>query len=76
MANRTVIGRAFPLRNPHFVGRARLLVEIEAALYWGQSISVHTLHGTGGVGKTQLAVEYACLRARTRSQTDPTPVES
>jgi tetratricopeptide (TPR) repeat protein len=63
MTDRTVIGRAFPLRNPHFVGRAQLLVEIEAALYWGQSISVHTLHGTGGVGKTQLAVEYAYRRA-------------
>ncbi len=62
MADRAVIGRAFPLRNPHFVGRARLLVEIEAALYWGQSIAVHTLHGTGGVGKTQLAVEYAYRR--------------
>jgi tetratricopeptide (TPR) repeat protein len=50
-----------PARNPHFTGRADLLAQLEKILH-GDPRSVgaaHSLHGMGGVGKTQLVIEYA-----------------
>ena len=48
-----------PPRNPHFTGRDALLERLHENLAPGETSLVHALHGLGGVGKTQLAVEYA-----------------
>jgi tetratricopeptide (TPR) repeat protein len=53
-----------PPRNPNFTGRAELLDQLHQRLHPGQPAAVvqvqaQTLHGLGGVGKTQLALEYA-----------------
>ncbi|MBV1856613.1 tetratricopeptide repeat protein [Catellatospora sp. NEAU-YM18] len=53
-----IIGSGLPEPNPFFVGREQLLLDLEEHLYWGRSVSVEALQGTGGVGKTQLATEY------------------
>lgn len=49
-----------PLRNPDFTGRETLLSNLRKALETRSAASVlpQTLHGMGGVGKTQLAVEF------------------
>jgi hypothetical protein len=47
-----------PTRNPGFTGRVGLLVNVRERLLAGDR-AVQALHGIGGVGKTQLAVEYA-----------------
>jgi tetratricopeptide (TPR) repeat protein len=57
-----------PPRNPNFTGRAHLLDHLHQRLHTGQPAAVvqvqaQTLHGLGGVGKTQLALEYAYRRA-------------
>ena len=49
-------------RNPYFTGRAEMLAQIHATL--GQTgaaalSQAKAIHGLGGVGKTQTAVEYA-----------------
>jgi hypothetical protein len=49
-----------PPRNPDFSGRVDLLEELHATLAGGRSAAVvqaATVHGLGGVGKTQLALE-------------------
>jgi len=46
-------------RNPAFVGRDTALVELRDQLLAGGTAVTQALHGMGGVGKTQLAVEYA-----------------
>ncbi|MEO3872820.1 FxSxx-COOH system tetratricopeptide repeat protein [Nonomuraea sp. B12E4] len=49
-----------PSRNVNFTGRSVLLDRLHAGLSSDVTAVVpHTLHGFGGVGKTQLAVEYA-----------------
>ncbi|MEV8505491.1 FxSxx-COOH system tetratricopeptide repeat protein, partial [Actinoplanes sp. NPDC051475] len=48
-----------PLRNAAFTGRDRMIVELRDRLLGGGQVLVQALHGMGGVGKTQLAVEYA-----------------
>jgi tetratricopeptide (TPR) repeat protein len=49
-----------PPQNPYFTGRAELLVQLRETVTAGRAVVLpHTLHGMPGVGKTQLAVEYA-----------------
>ncbi|WP_322769851.1 FxSxx-COOH system tetratricopeptide repeat protein, partial [Frankia sp. Cr1] len=46
-----------PARNRHFTGRQELLGRLRAGLASG-TVAVTALHGLGGVGKTQLVIEY------------------
>ena len=47
-------------RNPHFAGRDSDLTELHVALGSRDPVKrVAAIHGLGGVGKTQVAVEYA-----------------
>jgi hypothetical protein len=48
-----------PARNPAFTGRDDLLTAVQAGLRARPAAVVQALHGMGGVGKTQLAAEYA-----------------
>jgi tetratricopeptide (TPR) repeat protein len=50
-----------PPQNPNFTGRETMLENLKAALRESNRAAVlpHTLHGLGGVGKSQLAIEYA-----------------
>ena len=61
---RQELARAF-LRNPQFVGREQDLDGLHAALQDGAAVGIRPagLTGLGGIGKTQLAVEY-CYRYR------------
>ena len=56
------------LRNERFVGREALLAEIERALEAGDRASravalTQAISGLGGIGKTQLAIEYVYRHA-------------
>jgi tetratricopeptide (TPR) repeat protein len=55
-----LIWSGVPIRNPDFTGREIMLGLLNDALVTKSQVSVlpQTLHGFGGVGKTQLAVEY------------------
>jgi hypothetical protein len=47
-------------RNPNFTGREEHLASLKTALNSGKSAALtQAIHGLGGVGKTQLALEYA-----------------
>jgi hypothetical protein len=49
-----------PPRNPRFTGRDGMLTELRRRLRSGEpTLTVQALYGLGGVGKTQLALEYA-----------------
>jgi DNA-binding SARP family transcriptional activator len=49
-----------PARNPHFTGRDDMLIELRRRLHAQEpTLIVQALYGLGGVGKTQLAIEYA-----------------
>jgi len=49
-----------PARNPAFTGRAAILDELRDELrFGGVDTPTQVLHGLGGVGKTQIALEYA-----------------
>jgi TIR domain/NB-ARC domain len=52
-----------PRRNPAFTGREPALASLRTRLLAGDRALVQALHGLGGVGKTQLAIEYAHLFA-------------
>ncbi|MFE1229822.1 FxSxx-COOH system tetratricopeptide repeat protein [Streptomyces sp. NPDC058745] len=47
-----------PGRNAGFTGRDDLLVRLRQTLASGSRVAVQALRGRGGVGKTQLAIEY------------------
>jgi tetratricopeptide (TPR) repeat protein len=47
-----------PLRNVAFTGRDGMIVALRERLCAGTRVVVEALHGLGGVGKTQLAIEY------------------
>ena len=52
-----------PVRNPGFTGRGGLLAAVRERLLAGDRAVVQAFQGMGGVGKTQLATEYAYLFA-------------
>jgi tetratricopeptide (TPR) repeat protein len=59
-SSRPAIWGEVPPRNPDFTGREDLLHGVRRHLTGSATALLpHTLHGLGGVGKTQLAVEYA-----------------
>jgi tetratricopeptide (TPR) repeat protein len=57
--NQPTVWGDVPPRNPNFTGRHQLLTALRQQLTSKvTALLPHTLHGLGGVGKTQLAVEY------------------
>ncbi|MER5466929.1 FxSxx-COOH system tetratricopeptide repeat protein [Streptomyces sp. NPDC002668] len=48
-----------PTRNAGFTGRDELLVRVRTRLAGTRAVAVLALNGWGGVGKTQLGIEYA-----------------
>ena len=46
-------------RNPHFTGREAVIEDVRRKLLAEPHAAVQALHGTGGIGKTQVALEYA-----------------
>lgn len=52
-----------PARNPNFTGRDAALTTLAEGLAAGDTVTVTAVHGMGGVGKTQLANEYAYRHA-------------
>jgi hypothetical protein len=49
-------------RNPYFTGREELLRRLASSLRAGETVGIsqpQAVHGLGGVGKTQIALEYA-----------------
>jgi DNA-binding SARP family transcriptional activator len=48
-----------PTRIAHFTGREDDLARLRAGLQHAEAVAVHAVRGMGGVGKTQVAIEYA-----------------
>jgi DNA-binding transcriptional LysR family regulator len=48
-----------PAHNPNFTGRDDELMAMKTSLNADTTVRVHSASGLGGVGKTQLAIEYA-----------------
>ena len=48
-----------PPRNPNFTGRVGELGRLRTWLEAHPAVTVHAVHGMGGVGKTQTVIEYA-----------------
>lgn len=51
-----------PARNPNFTGRAELIERLRLTLVQGSSAAVvqgQAIHGLGGIGKSQIALEYS-----------------
>jgi tetratricopeptide (TPR) repeat protein len=46
-------------RNPAFSGRESEIAQLRDGLLSGRQAAVRALHGLGGIGKTQIALEYA-----------------
>ena len=56
----TVWGRKVPLQNPNFIGRTKILGELRKGLTsQANPILLYALQGLAGIGKTQIAAEYA-----------------
>jgi len=51
-------------RNPNFTGREDMLEDLRAKLESGEHAALTAISGLGGVGKTQLALEYAYRHAK------------
>lgn len=52
----------FPEHNPYFTGREEILAQLHAQLTTGKSVALiqtQAISGLGGIGKTQVAIEYA-----------------
>ncbi|MFD1145508.1 FxSxx-COOH system tetratricopeptide repeat protein, partial [Saccharothrix hoggarensis] len=47
-----------PARNPNFTGRGGALARLRQAMRSPGALTVHSLRGLGGVGKSQLVIEY------------------
>jgi tetratricopeptide (TPR) repeat protein len=50
-------------RNHNFIGRDKLLNDLQTTLNSQQIVTLAAIHGLGGVGKTQIASEYAYRHA-------------
>ncbi|GAB3839973.1 hypothetical protein GCM10029963_07840 [Micromonospora andamanensis] len=48
-----------PPKNPRFTGREESLAELRRRLTTANAVVLHALYGMGGIGKTQIAIEYA-----------------
>ncbi len=67
--NKTVIHEApkvnlpipdnMPIASPNFVGRVKELEDIHTQMQEGQGVSVCAVEGMGGLGKSELALQYA-----------------
>ena len=52
-----------PPRNPNFTGRVQELIDLREGLRTGENVTRQSLRGMGGIGKSQLAIEYAYRHA-------------
>jgi tetratricopeptide (TPR) repeat protein len=61
---RALMSLRMPSRNPNFTGRGEIMRQLGDAFASGEAIALtQTVAGLGGVGKTQIALEYAYRNA-------------